>query len=82
MISPLTVTSERLARLLAALFAPAPAVIPSVLIVTVLALAVLGALGAKAGAAPMLPATMRVVGWGVFAMAVTAAVGWVFGVSV
>lgn len=68
--------------LLAAFFAPANSIIPVVLIVTVIALAALGALGAKAGAAPMLRATMRVVGWGVFAMAVTAAVGWLFGVSV
>jgi VIT1/CCC1 family predicted Fe2+/Mn2+ transporter len=50
--------------------------------VTVAALAVLGALGAKAGGAPLLPATLRVVGWGVTAMAVTAVIGWVFGVIV
>ena len=67
---------------LAAYLAPAIAIIPTVLLVTVIALAILGALGAKAGAAPMPPAIMRVVGWGVFAMAVTAAVGWLFGVSV
>ena len=67
---------------LAAYLAPATAIIPTVLLVTVIALAILGALGAKAGAAPMPPAIMRVVGWGVFAMAVTAAVGWLFGVSV
>ena len=64
----------------AAYLAPATAIIPTVLLVTVIALAILGALGA--GAAPMPPAIMRVVGWGVFAMAVTAAVGWLFGVSV
>ncbi len=68
--------------LIAAVLAPASAIIPAVLIVTVLALAVLGALGAKAGAAPVLPAVVRVVGWGAFAMAVTAGVGWLFGVSV
>ena len=68
--------------LLAAYIAPASAIIPAVLVVTVLALAVLGALGAKAGAAPLMPAVTRVVLWGVFAMAVTAGVGWVFGVSV
>ena len=67
---------------LAAYLAPATAIIPTVLLVTVIALAILGALGAKAGAAPMPPAIMRVVRWGVFAMAVTAAVGWLFGVSV
>lgn len=68
--------------LLAAFAAPAGSIIPVVLVVTVIALAVLGAMGAKAGAAPVLRATLRVVVWGVFAMAVTAGVGWVFGVSV
>jgi VIT1/CCC1 family predicted Fe2+/Mn2+ transporter len=68
--------------LLAALAAPAGTIIPVVLVVTVIALAALGALGAKAGAAPVLRATLRVVMWGVFAMAVTAGVGWLFGVSV
>ena len=68
--------------LLAAIAAPDNSVIPVVLVVTVIALAVLGALGAKAGAAPVLRAILRVVTWGVFAMAVTAAVGWIFGVSV
>jgi VIT1/CCC1 family predicted Fe2+/Mn2+ transporter len=68
--------------LLAALAAPPDAIIPVVLVVTVLALAALGALGAKAGAAPIMRATLRVVVWGVFAMAITAAIGWLFGVSV
>jgi len=68
--------------LLAALAAPAGSIIPVVLVVTVITLAALGALGAKAGAAPILRATLRVVIWGVFAMAVTAGVGWLFGVSV
>ncbi|MFY1709638.1 VIT1/CCC1 transporter family protein [Tritonibacter scottomollicae] len=67
---------------LAAYLAPASAIIPTVLVVTVLALVILGALGAKAGAAPLLPAILRVVGWGVFAMTATAGVGWLFGVSV
>ncbi|MCF6443869.1 VIT family protein [Nereida sp. MMG025] len=67
---------------LAAFFAPASAIIPTVLIVTVFALAALGALGATAGGAPLLPATLRVVTWGVLAMAITAAIGWLFGVSV
>ena len=44
--------------------------------------AILGALGAWAGGAPLLRGTLRVVGWGVFAMAVTAAIGSLFGVSV
>lgn len=68
--------------LLAALAAPAESVIPVVLVVTVITLAALGTSGAKAGGAPVLRATLRVVIWGVFAMAITAGVGWLFGVSV
>ncbi|MET4133258.1 VIT1/CCC1 family predicted Fe2+/Mn2+ transporter [Porphyrobacter sp. MBR-155] len=67
---------------IAAFFSPPSAIILSVLIVSVLSLAILGALGAKAGAAPIVPAVLRVLGWGIFAMAITAAVGWLFGVSV
>jgi VIT1/CCC1 family predicted Fe2+/Mn2+ transporter len=68
--------------LLAAFAAPTGSIIPVVLVVTVITLAALGALGARAGAAPMLRATFRVVIWGVFAMSLTAGVGWLFGVSV
>lgn len=67
---------------LAAYLAPPSAVILAVVITSVVSLAILGALGAKAGAAPMGPAVVRVLGWGIFAMAITAAVGWLFGVSV
>jgi len=66
----------------AAYLAPAAGIIPAVIIISVIALAILGALGARAGAAPLVPAVMRVLGWGIFAMAITAAVGWLFGVSV
>ncbi len=65
-----------------AALAPAGQIIPAVVIVTLVALAGLGALGAHAGAAPKLPATMRVLFWGAAAMAITAGVGHVFGVSV
>jgi len=68
--------------LLGAWLAPPGAIMPIVLAVSVLALAVLGALGARAGAAPPVPATLRVVGWGIAAMATTAAVGRLFGVNV
>jgi len=68
--------------LVAAWLAPGPAILGTVVAVSILALAVLGALGAKAGAAPMVPAMVRVVGWGIVAMATTAAVGRLFGVSV
>jgi VIT1/CCC1 family predicted Fe2+/Mn2+ transporter len=57
-------------------------VIPAVVVTTMLSLAALGAVGAKAGGAPLLPATARVLFWGAAAMAITAGVGWLFGVSV
>lgn len=66
----------------AAVLAPAGRIIPAVVAVTLVALAVLGALGAHAGAAPKLPAMLRVLFWGAAAMAITAAVGHLFGVSV
>lgn len=53
-----------------------------VLVATLLALAVLGAVGARAGGAPVTRAVLRVVFWGVIAMAVTAGIGKLFGVSV
>ena len=79
--SGLTFSVAAAIPVVAALLSPATLVIPVVLFVTVLALAGLGALGAAAGGAPMGPATVRVVLWGVMAMAVTAGVGWLFGVA-
>ena len=80
--SGLTFSIAAAIPLLAAIAAPAESIIPVVLVVTVITLAALGALGAKAGAANVPRATIRVVVWGVFAMAITAGVGWLFGVSV
>lgn len=79
--SGLTFSVAAAVPLVAAFAAPAGMIIPVVLVVTILTLAALGALGAKAGAAPMLRATVRVVVWGVFAMAITAGVGRLFGVN-
>jgi VIT1/CCC1 family predicted Fe2+/Mn2+ transporter len=81
MASGVTFSAAAAVPLIAAWLAPAGAVMATVVVVCVMSLAVLGALGAKAGAAPLIPATLRVVGWGIFAMATTAAVGWLFGVS-
>lgn len=67
--------------LVAAWLAPSGSIISVVVVVTLLALALLGALGAKAGGAPLGPAALRVVVWGGLAMAVTAAVGSLFGVA-
>jgi VIT1/CCC1 family predicted Fe2+/Mn2+ transporter len=66
----------------AAYLSPPANVVFAVVVSSVISLAILGALGAKAGAAPLVPAVLRVVGWGIFAMAITAMVGWLFGVSV
>jgi vacuolar iron transporter family protein len=44
-------------------------------------LALLGAVGAKAGGAPVLRAVLRVTFWGAFAMAATAAIGSLFGTT-
>lgn len=48
-------------------------------VVTILALAGLGALGARLGGAPELPAVTRVVFWGAVAMGATAAIGALVG---
>jgi VIT1/CCC1 family predicted Fe2+/Mn2+ transporter len=51
-------------------------------VVTILALAGLGTLGARLGGAPELPALLRVVFWGAVAMAATAAIGALVGSAV
>jgi VIT1/CCC1 family predicted Fe2+/Mn2+ transporter len=80
--SGITFSAAAAIPLVAAWLAPSGMIVPVVLAISVVTLAILGALGAKAGGAPLLRATVRVVGWGVFAMAVTAAIGSLFGVSV
>ena len=44
-------------------------------------LAILGGVSARAGGAPMTPATVRVLFWGALAMAVTAGAGMLFGAA-
>ena len=68
--------------LIAAALAPLEMLIVVVVATTFVALAGLGALGARAGGAALMPATIRVVFWGGLAMAVTAFVGRMFGVAV
>ena len=80
--SALTFTLAAAVPLAAAVLAPADQIIPVVVGVTLASLAGLGALGAQAGGAPILPATARVLFWGAAAMAITAGVGRLFGVSV
>ena len=54
----------------------------TVSIAALLFLAVLGAVGAKAGGAPIGKAVLRVTFWGAIAMAATAAIGALFGTTV
>ena len=79
--SGLTFSIAAALPLVVAVLAPEGKVIPAVVIGTLVARAALGALGAQAGAAPKLPATLRVLFWGAAAMGITAAVGHFFGVS-
>lgn len=68
--------------LIPVLLAPAGALIPAVFATTIVALAALGFVGARAGGAPVGKATLRVVLCGALAMAATAGVGALFGVAV
>ena len=68
--------------LLAAAFAPSEARIAVTLVVAVLALLALGLAGAKAGGAHPVRPTMRVVVGGIIAMAITMAIGKIFGAAV
>lgn len=79
--SGLTFTVAAALPVIAAVLAPAGTTIPVVVITTLICLAGLGALGAQAGGAPKLRPTLRVLFWGAAAMAVTALVGLVFGVT-
>jgi VIT1/CCC1 family predicted Fe2+/Mn2+ transporter len=65
--------------LLAVALAPASARVAAVVIVTLIALGLLGDLGARLGGAPRRPATARVVVWGAIAMAITAGIGALVG---
>ena len=80
--SGLTFSFAAALPLAGALLAPVGSVITSVLVVTVFALLLLGYLGTKAGGAPVIRSIIRVVLWGIFAMAVTAGIGTLFGVNV
>lgn len=81
MASALSFLVGGLPPLLAALAVPDQA-LSAITIVTVLALIALGVAGARLGGARLLPAVVRVLLFGTLAMAVTAAVGRLFGAVV
>lgn len=68
--------------LVMALATPVDFVPFSVAVTSLIFLALLGVVGAKIGGAKMLKAAVRVTSWGAFAMAVTAGIGWIFGMRV
>jgi VIT1/CCC1 family predicted Fe2+/Mn2+ transporter len=68
--------------LLVVLLAPDAILLYAVSIASLIFLALLGAVSARAGGAPVLRATLRVTFWGALAMALTAAVGALFGTVV
>lgn len=68
--------------LLVVLLFPPATVIPAVAVAALMALALLGIAGAKAGRAPLLPAMVRVLAWGALAMAITALIGRLAGTIV
>jgi VIT1/CCC1 family predicted Fe2+/Mn2+ transporter len=80
--SGLTFTVAAALPLAAAILAPSDKIIQVVVITTLICLAGLGAIGAHVGGAPKPRATARVLFWGAAAMAITAGVGSLFGVSV
>ena len=68
--------------LLMVLVSPASMLVPAVSVASLLFLALLGGIGAKAGGANILRATLRVTFWGAFAMALTAGIGALVGTAV
>lgn len=77
--SALTFTAGAAAPLLVVPWAPVPLLVPIVALVSLICLAFLGGLGARAGGAPLRPSVLRVSFWGALAMAVTAGAGRLFG---
>lgn len=80
-VSALTFAAGAVVPLIVALLAPPGQTVVFVVVATLLALAVLGGLGASAGGAGILRGAMRVTLWGVLAMGATAVVGALFGVT-
>lgn len=68
--------------LLMVVLSPASVLVYSVASASLAFLALLGAIGAKAGGANVLRATTRVTFWGAFAMALTAGIGALVGTAI
>jgi VIT1/CCC1 family predicted Fe2+/Mn2+ transporter len=77
--SALSFSAGATVPLLAVAVLPAGARVGAAVVVTLIALALLGDVGARLGGAPRRRATVRVVAWGAGAMAITAAIGALVG---
>lgn len=82
LVSALTFALGAVVPLIVVLLSPEARIVPLVAVSTILGLAILGGLGASAGGAGVLRGALRVTFWGALAMAATAAVGALFGVTV
>ncbi len=80
--SALTFTVGAVLPLLSAVVAPAPDIVIAVAGTALVSLVALGAVSARAGAAPWAKAAGRVLLWGALAMGLTAGVGKLFGTLV
>jgi len=80
--SAATFTAGAALPLAIVIFAPAPWLVVIEAFASLLFLAVLGAVGARAGGAPVWVATIRVTFWGALAMALTAGIGLLVGTAV
>ena len=80
-VSALTFSIGAVVPLVVALVSPPAEISLVVAAFTIVALAILGGLGASAGGAGVVKGAVRVTFWGALAMAATAGVGMLFGVS-
>ena len=80
--SAVTFSAGAALPLVVAAVAPLSNLVPWVAGSALLGLGLLGALGARAGGAPVGRSVVRVVFWGALAMAITAGIGRLFGVAV
>jgi VIT1/CCC1 family predicted Fe2+/Mn2+ transporter len=81
MASAATFTAGALAPLAVVLLAPVSMLVPAAAATSLVCLAILGAMGASAGGAPIGRSVLRVTFWGALAMALTAGVGHLFGTA-
>ena len=81
LVSAATFSIGAVVPLVVAALSPTAQITSIVAVTTLVALAVLGGLGASAGGAGIIKGAVRVTFWGALAMAATAVVGMVFGVA-